>query len=381
MAKKFFFILGIAIFLFFAFRNVVVKKILCAFVKNEFGSECKITGLNISLSGIRADNLLIVEKDAEISLGKITVAFDFSRLPQLNIAGADLESGKIRIQNLSALIRRLSGKLSKPKNAPVFFTAHNPYLNLKDIAIEIKNLSGMQVQANFSLSVRLEEGNAVSIVDASIPDFNLTAANFEINHLKLQKTSGVSYNLDIAAFKVKSKEVKNIDIPIRLEPDQVIFPRAQNVFLGPEAFMEGYLKLGGFRNPYLYLTADGISFINFIDLVAEPGSIDLGGRFGGKITVSVKSGKFDIIQGQFVNDTSGFIHIKNELALDFLRKYLDAQSYKALVDNFRNYAYNKSVIIIYRRKDDLSLIIHFESADMGNKNIPFYFHNLLGGVK
>jgi len=69
-------------------------------------------------------------------------------------------------------------------------------------------------------------------------------------------------------------------------------------------------------------------------------------------------GNISRVTGNFESIGAGLINIKREEALDFLRKYLEAASYKALVDSFSNYEYNKGRISVDTQKGSLAVGIN-----------------------
>lgn len=87
------------------------------------------------------------------------------------------------------------------------------------------------------------------------------------------------------------------------------------------------------------------------------------------------------IKIDLADNAGGLIHIKNEAALDFLRRYMDPVSFKALVDNFKNYTYNIGTVTVRRHDRDAVVETVFDSPAMGHRDITINFHNLLGGAQ
>ena len=85
------------------------------------------------------------------------------------------------------------------------------------------------------------------------------------------------------------------------------------------------------------------------------------------------------IKIDLADNAGGLINIKNESSLDFLRKYMDEPSFKALVDNFKNYAYNIGTAAVYKQGRAVVVKTDFDSPVMGHRDIVINFHNLLGG--
>jgi len=97
----------------------------------------------------------------------------------------------------------------------------------------------------------------------------------------------------------------------------------------------------------------------------------------GIATARIRENMLRDIKIDLTDNTGGLINVKNEASLDFLRRYMDDRSFKALVDNFKNYAYNIGTVTVRRQNRDAVVETVFDSPSMGHRDIVINFHDLL----
>jgi hypothetical protein len=97
----------------------------------------------------------------------------------------------------------------------------------------------------------------------------------------------------------------------------------------------------------------------------------------GIATARIKENMLRDIKIDLADNAGGLIHVKNEASLDFLRRYMDEHSFKALVDNFKNYAYNIGTVTVHRQNRDAVVETIFDSPARGHRDIVINFHDLL----
>jgi hypothetical protein len=180
------------------------------------------------------------------------------------------------------------------------------------------------------------------------------------------------YRLNINNLAIASKEFGNISVPLKIKANQVIFPKAKNAFFGPDAYMGGVFFSAG--ESCLKLKFNDISFANIIAIMAGEDNADVQGLFDGQLTLCTAANQLKEIVAAFKNKKGGLVNIKKETSLDFLKSYLDAPSYKALVDNLKNYEYNIGQVTIASEQGVLAFKINLNSEKMGRRNIVINIH-------
>ena len=214
-------------------------------------------------------------------------------------------------------------------------------------------------------------------VENASADIKNANARFEGLNIKAQGQGRLE--LSVRSFVINDKETKDLSLPFELADGRIIFPRSNNAFLGADSLFEGSLDYKGMDNICVNLKVSRMSLKNIMGMFTDPEGFEIGGAFDGELKACKKAGRFQMQASSFKNGAQGFIHIKNESSIVFLKSYLDPPSFKALVDNFRNYTYNIGTIDVDQKGNDLVLLMGFDSADMGHRSVSFVLHDILGG--
>ena len=313
--RKIFLIIILAILLIFVFKDLLFKAIIIGYIEKTFNGNCAIKRASISLKKIRLDNLKFSNKDVSFLLEEAAARLDIS----------------------------------------------------------------------FNKIIRGSAGSAIENIEVSNCSIHYNA--FRIDNLSVKNTGTDLYTLRISRLGIKDKEIKDIFIPLQLEKDKIVFKEARNVLFGENAYVSGFLTFDAPELIYprtkdfgvgicLDLSLDKASFENLLAMISD--GITLEGLFTGRTVIHWKNRKISKIEGDFCNTEGGFINIKKQLPLN-LQKHLDISSRAALIDSFKNYAYNEGIIRINKTKNDLLLSLRFDSERMGKRNITINFHDILGG--
>jgi len=169
-------------------------------------------------------------------------------------------------------------------------------------------------------------------------------------------------------------------VPIKAETERIIFPKAQNPFLGKSGCMTAVIDINKYEDLCFSARFSGVSFGKIIDAFASEDAAATG-LFDGKLKICLAKSAISEVDADFLNKGTGIINIKKESSLAFLKPYLDKPSYNALIDNFKNYEYNKGIVAAENNDDVLGLNLDFTSETMGRRNITINFYNILGGKK
>lgn len=379
MLKKIFntFLLFIiaAIFLTFLLRGHLLKTYIIGYAKNNLRSTCTIGKIHLSSKSIQIKNLSLNNKDTSLNFKSIVIPFDIFKLSRMPISGVSLDSAMLKINNLKRIKNMFPATKDASGGRVMAISLFN--FDLSNISINLEQASEINLNANLFLKGKIENNN-VMVDNIVISQGNLRGANFKANNLTLRKYNQDLYKLNISDLTIGSKGFKNINIPLKIKVNKVIFPRAENIFFGSEAYAAGVFCFGA-KDVYLDADFENVSFENIISIIAGEDNATIRGTFNGNLTLCWEGDKLIKLAGSFHSKEGGFINIKKETSLDFIKNYLDEPSYKALIDNLKNYEYNIGKISIDNEGDTLSLKMDFSSEKMGRRNLIINLHNILGG--
>jgi hypothetical protein len=262
-------------------------------------------------------------------------------------------------------------------------------LSTKDYLIQ--RLLTSYVKATFRGECRIS-GTDVSFGKISIYNFSFSnpackvlikraIVTFAVSPESLLKLSSVSLEegkLTVIDLKPSSPRAKNPTLPASLSDvafylkDMALeFPDINNARVTAEISLALRIKKGGdFSVGDMTIThfkADSDGF------TVEASALR------GLASARVGTNMLRDIKVDLSNSAGGLIHVKDESSLDFLRKYMDDRSFKALVDNFKNYAYNIGTVAVRREGRDVIVEADFDSPVMGHRKIVVKFHDCIEG--
>lgn len=358
----------IAVFTFLTLKDYLLKAYIIDYAKNSLKSTCTIGRVRIFLQSIKIENLSFSNKGVDSNFKNINIQLDLSKITTPGLAGLELNHAVIKIKDLQKLMD-LFAAASGPGRATAIPSFS---FKLNDISIKSEKAYDIKCGVIFSLQGKIENNN-ISLDDIEVSEGNIEAANFKLRRITLKKYLRGRYKLNIADAVIVSKEFKNIAIPLKTKINKIIFPRAKNILFGPQARLAADL---GFDGKFTYLNAgfQSVSFENIISIVAGEDNANIRGLFDGDLALCWQGDKLVKLRGDFRNDKGGFINLNKDTALDFMKNYLDVPSYKALVDNLKNYEYNIGELTVSKEEDTISFKMNFNSEKMGRRNITVNIH-------
>jgi hypothetical protein len=373
--KNLLFFLIAIILLIIVFRNHILKFFIENYTSRSLKAECKLKNANLWLGFLSLDELIVKTVDYDLVAKNITIKFKTQKeKPFFYINGVNLSDVTLKVKSLKSP-KNIPDKKKTVISVPVL--AKPVTLDLKNINIGVEDKS-LEINSNFSVIAEIGQA-VISIKDASIVDLDIRSQDFEMTNLRLKKLTNNGYLIKIPSIRVKDKTFNDFVMPVKARVNQLLFPRAKNPFLGPDGFMSARCDFKGYDNLCFAAKFKDASFEKIVDIFASEEAA-FKGLFDGSLKTCLSAFKISEVTADFTNKGTGFINIKKESSLAFLRSYLDAPSYNALIDNFRNYEYNIGVIRARKEADVLSLNLDFTSDTMGKRNITINFHNTLGGI-
>ncbi|MDD4954818.1 MAG: hypothetical protein PHP17_02125 [Candidatus Omnitrophica bacterium] len=371
---KFFFLFFIVIFLLVSIlRNYIIKFCIENYASKSLKAECKVNNVNLGLDFLSLDGLTIKTADSESTAKNITLKFKTQQeKPFLYISAINLSDVNVRVKSLE----KSAAAAQKPKALPLSIFSKPVWLDFENISIFLKNKS-LELSTNFSFIAEISR-NAILLKDAKVTDLDVRSQDFEITKLNLRKFRKDRYLIAIAGIRIKDSKFTDFFIPVKTNVNQLLFPRAKNPFLGDAGFISAECSLNGYDSLCVSAKLQNASFEKIIDVFASE-EASFKGLFDGSLEACADKFTLSKFKADFSNKGSGFINIKKESSFVFLKSYLDEPSYRALIDNFKNYEYNIGVVNANKVDDTLNLNLDFTSDAMGKRNIIVNFHNVSGG--
>ncbi len=383
MRKRTFLIIAVPVVSLLSFwflKEKILLQVASRILKEKTGIEGTAQSLAISPASFQIKNLRLRREGMDFRCGKISIQFSLTLKTGFLVNSIVVESGELVLKKFSSNSANRSVSSSGFSQDGFLGFVPRCSLILKDISCAFDDVYGASGEIHFSfqgdfLKGRLQPGEQLSIrrFDCAYRDFKIEKLSLNKNHI-----SG-AHILQITKLVLKRDEVRDLFIPFYYDGEKIIFPRAHNGFFGPEAFLNGAVAFPNFQPQAASLTLENASLRNLIRVVNE--DIDLEGLFSGVGSCVFSKGTLAGIQGDFTNNRGGALTVKKEASLDFLKPYLEANSYKALIANLQNYQYNKARIALGSSGKDITLTFSFDSEAAGKRTITVVFHTTQGGQK
>jgi hypothetical protein len=188
----------------------------------------------------------------------------------------------------------------------------------------------------------------------------------------------VSLIVFIKADNLRAGDTKIDDLkaPFKSQDNQLRYGILQFDIINQSASLSGYFDLSDSNNSCFFLSVTDLSVKELIFLATGKKEIVLKGKFKGEAKICFKDNKISYLDLGIYNLKGGKINIKKEASLDFLKKRLDEKSYSYILDNLKNYKYDKGDIEAKLDKKDIILKANFSSKELGERNITIKLHDL-----
>jgi hypothetical protein len=249
-------------------------------------------------------------------------------------------------------------------------------LSLQDSTFDIQAPQGVHASAKFSASGTLDRKQFL-LDDLAIVTLDLESKDAGIRRLSCRRTGSQKFAIIIPTLALKNKEFKDIRLALQLEPHKITLSSGNHILFGKDATVILALDYADWNNVCLGVDTHNFSFDSVVSLLNDKDEIEFHGLFSGQLTLCGTAQGLRDTSGRLVNQSGGVIRVKNEHALDFLRPHLDERSFKALVDNFKNYSYNNGEISLTRDSDNVSVVTHFVSPKLGTRNIGVVLNGVI----
>ena len=249
-------------------------------------------------------------------------------------------------------------------------------LVLNNVRLAVASKNNFRADINFSVDAMLEKG-FFRIEDVSVGNANIRWNKIEVSNVTLRKDDHSSYALTIPSLVIDGKEMGKLSLPLKIEKNQITFPRSKNPWIGAQAYTEGVVIYNPGGPFCLDLFFDGLSMEKVVKIAGKEDEVSCAGEFRGDFKTCIERPGVWNVKGALGNKGDGYINIKKTMSGAFLEKYLDQASSNALIDNLKNYEYNSGTIEVDTNADDISVTLSFDSQRAGKRNFVVTFHDII----
>jgi hypothetical protein len=336
--KKILFIfLVVLVFIFFT-KDFLAKKILIDYLNNKFKAKSSVGSLKVISNGI-----ILKDFSFKVSGGE----FKFN----------DLE---IRISNiqLASLLCRVS-------------------IFVDGVDIKITDLASLKSRFFYKPANNKKSLFSFSLSEAEVRDFNFNFGDFFLKkaYFKGDKFSGRVF---LPIIRIKDKEINDISLNFLVSGGKIILPRAKQLFLGKQVFLQGYVEFKNIQKQEITadLNVSGVALDEVAKIFSDKDDLVIRGIFEGDMVFGLEANKIKTFTVTLESSQSGLINIKNDAPLKFLQRYLNSIDYKLLIEAFKNYTYNRGKIFAVKKGVDLELDMKFESLSLGRRDLVIFSHGV-----
>lgn len=192
--------------------------------------------------------------------------------------------------------------------------------------------------------------------------------------VSLKEQESGQYSLVVKELKTQSITLHDISAQFHFFGSSCVFSSVGSPDIGESFAASGICTYRFGRQPRMTLEAkiDKILLSKVIRLWQKDGQLTMEGLFSGTIRGSFAGG-VPALRVMVSNDTPGSIRVHNEIP--FLEKRLSDRYYRLLIENFKDYQYNKGAFLITGMGKDITLEGHFESGQ-GKRDVEIVFHDV-----
>jgi len=360
------------------FKDVAAKFYLERYLRSRLGGQCTIEQVGISYNSLVVRGMRLEHDYFRLSLARLKIDFSFPEFIKPHISRIAVYGLEVKIDNparTQALLKKFLGKPSAMIAAGPSQKASAPAgyeLALEAIRFVVEE-SDFYLDTAFSFAGVVSPQRLPELKRLRVDNFKLRTG-YVSGAFHIQQKSDNRYILYIDSIKRGDKEIKGIILTLELIEDAVVIRESPFVFLGPAASIQGRLEFFNFDHFCLLAFLRTASFAGIVQFFGQEQNIRLSGPFNGELRLCWEKGGFSDITALFSSAEAGSIHIRKEVSFDFLKKYLDQKSRKALVDSFNNYSYNNGTLAIKKEADAISFHFDFDSEERGRRNVVVKYH-------
>ncbi|MBN2483185.1 MAG: hypothetical protein JXD21_03130 [Candidatus Omnitrophica bacterium] len=364
--------LGIAVS--FVTKDYAIARIAALYLTYSLGGQCQIKTVRLGVNEVTVSDFSFIRKDISCDFKKGVIGLNWLKPTQPRIISLAIEDGNFRVKTGTPGL--LGGAVGgRNINSPFFSWPIAVEITHIDFGYSDPKIKNLHVRGSFS-----GELNRTEI--SSVKGFELNELDFETENVRAEGiylTDSFDERREIVVpfLKIKDRVIENTRLPFIVQKNQMIFAQTSQPLLGKEAGVSGVVEFVDYKNFCATIRLINVAGEEVVRLIRDKDDLALRGDFGGKVRLCVRNARVSAIDGVLDASGGGFINIKKDVPVGFLKDKLTPDSYQALVDNFRNYTYNKGKIEVHKEADMISVSVHFNSQNMGVRNLTINLHDFL----
>ncbi len=364
----------------FFLKDLLLTAGLRNYLKQHLSEATVLERAAISFSGISLTGLNVQHEHFSIAVPEARIDFAYQgwsmpRIKRVRARGARLDIKDL--QKSTEAFRTFAQPSAKPKEE-ASVSSMPVQVDIDNCTLHLRQEPRLGLETDFSFSGTISGSHPPQIERLQIDKFSLVTDTVAFS-FHLEPAGAGRYQMTIDSIKRQDKEITNISLPLELAPVSVVVPQTLLPFLGEAAAIEARLDFQDISRILLEVNLQRASFKNIVNWFGSERDILFDGPFTGRFTLRWDNFKFSGIEGDFQAQGNGMIHIRKEVSLPFLERYLDKASYQVLVDSFNNYAYNIGKISVAMQEKVISIQFDFNSQSGGRRAITVNYHITGGG--
>ncbi len=377
MAKKVFLIICLLMLAVIAGRNFIALRSIPVIVSSLTGASCTIDDVELGIRQIKVKGFSLKKAGANIFIERGTAFFSYDRVfprpASLHCSGGIIEMENGKKTGFPAALQPEAGKAAA-RMFPV-------ELRLSRFRVTWKNLLHGILSGTVSFAGRINEDRRLIVENIDLTGVDWIGREIQLKGLTMHKSTENFYSARIPSLTIGKKTIGEIHFHLEFYLKHIEIINSANPFFGPAGSIGGRIEKKNKDLVCIRVAGENLSFKNLLSLTDKNEDLIFEGLFRGDVTLCLQSGRPVFVSAGMRNDLGGTIEIKKETSLSFLRRYLDAATYSRIIDNLKNYDYNKGAISLSSSDSQLVAELYFESEEMGKRDFTIIFHNLLGGAQ
>lgn len=359
----------------FAFRDFISAFGVQYYLRQKFNREAKVEKASLSLTKLSLRDVSIVDKGINFLSPRADIYFSFCR-GKIVISEISLDGAYLAGYNFKEVRKLFLAKFGRT-NKPAVSSRPGIVLTLKNSMLHWREKGGLHFHCNFSFEGTWDQIKQADFKRLDVFSLSVQAKSIAVSNAQIKRVHNDTYAFVIPSLTIKERTVKNITIPFQYNQGKAVLVQANQLWLGQDAFVNGSIDFFDKKGIAFDFNFEDISLAALNKFVTKKDDIVMEGLFSGSLALVLKGGKPAAVTGEFFNKQGGFINVKKDDSLGFLRKGMDAFSYKAFIDNLKNYRYNKAVISIDDVDCDVNVKFLFDSEQMGQRELIISGHDVL----
>ncbi len=379
--KRLLFISAIlCVFAGFLAKDMVIGRIVARYIEKTFAAECAITKISIGPNQIKVKGIRFSRRQVRFSMEEGVFHVRWKDILHPVVTRVALSRAKFELTE-----EGMSSPDDKnPAGMPLLIPAAAvSYIDmpLPVMLSEVTFVNNVpqppQVDVTFSFEGTISASGIETIDYLELIRGDIRTDTIQIEGATLNKSFDERREFHIPVLTIKEESFDDVRFPFIIQDDQMVFARQTYEFLGRTASLSGAVEFSDYKNFCLVLRCDDVSAEEVMRLLGDESGFLLRGNFQGKIRLCLSDGALTQLEGMLENGGGGFIHIKRDVPVEWLKAKFTEDSYEALLENFKNYTYNAGKFVLSQNGEKITISVHFDSKEKGKRNLTINLYDFL----